>query len=399
MENSLNELMTWLQANSEWLSLAVFLTALLETLVLVGLILPGVVMLFALASLAGSGALDIWTVMIWAFAGAVLGDTISYSLGYRFHDRIKSWWPFRLHPEWINSGERFFLKYGGLSVAIGRFVGPIRPIIPLVAGMMDMPLRRFWFANVLSAVFWAPAYLLPGYVVGAAVTRADTLDKLSEILMVFVVTSGTLGFFIAFTGELLRKKYKSNLALFLVASGFSLALTVLLRLWAAEGLDELQRELVTNLSLIQQSDLVAILHSLGQLTDLKLTVAVALFLLGGSVWRYGLHSIALLLPVLMVACGLTFWFYGDDLAGIQLAALSGASFWLLALIVQQMPWILRGLGYAGLLCIWSLIALVWIREQQLVLDTMIISLAMGWFIAATQPLLVDKFIQDQGEPR
>ena len=94
MEHSLNEVMAWLQANNEWLSLAIFFTAFLETLVLVGLILPGVVMLFALASLAGSGALDIWTAMIWAFAGAVLGDTISYSLGYRFHDRIRNWWPF-----------------------------------------------------------------------------------------------------------------------------------------------------------------------------------------------------------------------------------------------------------------------------------------------------------------
>ena len=52
-------------------------------------------------------------------------------------------------------------RYGGKSVAFGRFFGPVRAVIPLVAGMMNMPPWRFVVANVVSALAWAPAYLLP----------------------------------------------------------------------------------------------------------------------------------------------------------------------------------------------------------------------------------------------
>ncbi|WVM90805.1 VTT domain-containing protein [Halopseudomonas pachastrellae] len=75
---------------------------------------------------------------------------------------------FRRHPQWIDRGERFFRRYGWVSVVLGRFIGPIRPIIPLVAGMFDMPAWRFVAINLLSALVWAPAYLIPGYSAGRA---------------------------------------------------------------------------------------------------------------------------------------------------------------------------------------------------------------------------------------
>jgi membrane protein DedA with SNARE-associated domain len=48
------------------------------------------------------------------------------------------------------------------SVFIGRFFGPVRAVIPLVAGIMDMTWRQFWLANIGSAIIWAPALLLFG---------------------------------------------------------------------------------------------------------------------------------------------------------------------------------------------------------------------------------------------
>ena len=38
--------------------------------------------------------------------------------------------------------------------------------MPLVAGLMRMPPHRFYVANVLSALVWAPAYLAPGMLLG-----------------------------------------------------------------------------------------------------------------------------------------------------------------------------------------------------------------------------------------
>jgi len=66
----------------------------------------------------------------------------------------------------LPSGIRFFARHGGKSVFIGRFLGPMRAVVPLVAGVMRMHRGRFWFANVTSALVWAPMLLFAGDAVG-----------------------------------------------------------------------------------------------------------------------------------------------------------------------------------------------------------------------------------------
>ncbi|HYZ40426.1 MAG TPA: DedA family protein, partial [Stellaceae bacterium] len=101
-----------------------------------------------------------------AVIGAVLGDTVSFWLGYRFGGGIGRIWPFTRNPGLLPQGIRFFERHGGKSVFIGRFFGPVRAVIPLAAGIMRMPRGRFWFANVTSAIVWAPMLLLAGDAVG-----------------------------------------------------------------------------------------------------------------------------------------------------------------------------------------------------------------------------------------
>ncbi|WP_456270064.1 bifunctional DedA family/phosphatase PAP2 family protein [Kushneria sp. AK178] len=163
------------------LILIVGAVALLESLALVGLIMPGVVMLTAAASLAGHDNVSIMALMFSAFIGAVIGDGVSYWLGRTQRDRLRGWWPFNRHPHWVDKGERFFTRHGALSVAFGRFVGPVRPIIPMVAGMMYMPPARFLIVNVISALLWAPAYLLPGYYLGRSWQRMVHLPPGAEL--------------------------------------------------------------------------------------------------------------------------------------------------------------------------------------------------------------------------
>lgn len=158
----------WLALYPEWLAFALFLTAFLESLALAGIIIPGVAILFAIAALAGQTSMPIATALLWAGAGAVAGDGLSFALGRQFHGRLDRLWPLNRYPGLITKGERFFQSHGGKSVIIGRFVGPVRPIIPLVAGALLMPWRRFLAFNLSSAVGWAPVYVLPGYLVGSA---------------------------------------------------------------------------------------------------------------------------------------------------------------------------------------------------------------------------------------
>lgn len=159
----------WLALYPHWLAFGLFITAFLESLALAGIIIPGVAILFAIAALAGQTGMPLTEALLWAGAGAVLGDGLSFALGRLFHGRLDRLWPLSRYPAMITKGEQFFRRHGGKSVIVGRFVGPIRPIIPLVAGALLMPWRRFLAFNLSSAVGWAPVYILPGYLVGSAI--------------------------------------------------------------------------------------------------------------------------------------------------------------------------------------------------------------------------------------
>ncbi len=180
-------LIQWVTAHPGWAGAVVFLMALAESLAIVGMVVPGVAILFAVGALIGAGALDFWTTVAWAVAGAVIGDGLSYWLGRRYRDRLTRLWPFDRHPEMLDRGVAFFHRYGGKSVALGRFFGPVRAVIPLVAGMLEMPPRRFLAANLLSALAWAPAYLLPGVLFGASLELASEVAMRLVALLVLLV--------------------------------------------------------------------------------------------------------------------------------------------------------------------------------------------------------------------
>jgi undecaprenyl-diphosphatase len=166
-------LLDWIRAHPQLTGLMVLLVALSESLVVVGLIVPGAALMLTFGALIESGSLDFWSTCAWAAAGAILGDGISFLLGYYYRERLVSLWPFRNHPRWIESGNAYFLRHGGKSVILGRFIGPLRASVPAVAGMLAMSPARFLLYNVASALLWAPAYLIPGMVFAASLELAS----------------------------------------------------------------------------------------------------------------------------------------------------------------------------------------------------------------------------------
>jgi len=123
-------------------------------------------------------------------AGAVAGDGISFWVGHHYKQRLRNMGPFRRYPRLIERGEAFFLRHGGKSIAFGRFVGPVRAIIPTVAGMMGMAPTRFVAVNVVSALAWAPAYILPGMVFTASLGLAAEVS--TRLLILLIVTLALL---------------------------------------------------------------------------------------------------------------------------------------------------------------------------------------------------------------
>ncbi len=187
MSEFLTQLVNWIGEHPLWAGAAVFLVAFSESVAVFGLLIPGVVAMFGFGALIATGTLDFWPVFWWAVAGAVAGDGLSFWLGRHYQDRLRDLWPFSRHPMALERGIDFFQRYGGKSVALGRFFGPVRAIIPLVAGMLGMPAWRFLLANLLSALAWAPSYLLPGIVFGASLELASEVAFRLVLLLLLLL--------------------------------------------------------------------------------------------------------------------------------------------------------------------------------------------------------------------
>jgi membrane protein DedA with SNARE-associated domain len=183
MEDLAQPLLEFIKDHRSWAIAVMFITAFGESFAFLSLLFPGTTLLIAAGTLVKSGTLPFLPVMVGAILGAVLGDSISYWIGRRFGGAIARLWPFSRNPELLPSGMQFFERHGGKSVFIGRFFGPIRAVIPLAAGIMRMPRGRFWIANIVSALVWAPMLLLVGDAVGEAGDRL--IGSANTVILVF----------------------------------------------------------------------------------------------------------------------------------------------------------------------------------------------------------------------
>jgi len=160
-----------------------------ESLAIIGLIFPGTIIMLGVGMIISTGALSLKPAIIMAIIGSILGDGISYWTGRIYHERLKTFWPFNRHPQILPRGEDFFYKHGGKSVLFGRFIGPMRPVIPIVAGMLGMGPLRFTLVDVISGIIWAFAYTLPGFLFGTSLALAGNISSRLSILLLLVVAA------------------------------------------------------------------------------------------------------------------------------------------------------------------------------------------------------------------
>jgi len=162
-----DKLMIGIENLGHWGYFIVFGIALAESLAFIGLFIPGTVVTAAMGFLAFNGYFNMPLLLISGFLGAVCGDGISFYLGWhgsRFFNKSKKTGEIR--DSFLEKGKSFFEAHGGKSVFLGRFVGPLRPIIPFVAGVTHMKIRRFLLWNITSALLWSVFYFYLGYFFG-----------------------------------------------------------------------------------------------------------------------------------------------------------------------------------------------------------------------------------------
>lgn len=176
-----------------WAGILIFLIALAESVAVIGLFIPGSPILIGVGAVVGLGHLPLGPMLVWATAGAIIGDGVSYELGRRYRDTILGTWPMSRYPGLIARGETFFRRHGGKSIALGRFLPMLRPMIPMVAGALGLRPGLFYAVNIASAIVWAPAHILGGAVLGASLGALGAVSgRLVAMLAVLALTLGLL---------------------------------------------------------------------------------------------------------------------------------------------------------------------------------------------------------------
>ena len=163
MEHLVQSIVIFVENNQAWLIPIVFLLAFGESLAFVSLFLPATVILVALSALIGKSGIGMTNILwVWfaAGAGGSLGYWASYLIGYYFKDDVHKIWPFSRRPEMLPKGRAFFDKWGALGVFFGHFFGPVRAVVPVIAGTFAMPQLMFQIANISSAFLWAGGVLV-----------------------------------------------------------------------------------------------------------------------------------------------------------------------------------------------------------------------------------------------
>lgn len=140
----------------------VFLVCVGEAVFILGLLVPSLPILLLVGGLITTQDLNFWPIFFAATAGGIVGDAISYWIGYFLKDRIKTVWPFKNYLPLIARGEVFFQRHGGKAIFIGRFITGLKAVVPGIAGMLGMKWAYFTFINVISAFVWAASHILPG---------------------------------------------------------------------------------------------------------------------------------------------------------------------------------------------------------------------------------------------
>ena len=198
----------------------ILLLAAAEAVPIAGVFVPGASLIVLAGAAAAHGVLEVADLIWFAAAGAVLGDGVSYYLGVRAKDLFRPGGRL-LNPEYLEKGKAFFARHGNKSVFLGRFVGPIRGVIPFIAGLSAMDKGTFLLWNVLSGVLWAVAHVLAGYFLGDAAQRLGAwttraglfllaLAALGGVLWVLVRASGPVLAFLQSVGRSVAQAIATN---------------------------------------------------------------------------------------------------------------------------------------------------------------------------------------------
>ncbi len=195
MTDWLQQFVTILPEGEAYLVL-ILLIALIESLPILGLAMPGSTLIVLAGFLAAHGKGDILPLILFSTSGAFLGDFISYWLGGRLGQRlVRTPWLMKRQKK-LHEAEIFFSEHGGKSLFYARFLGPLRGTIPFLAGISRMQSDFFCKTTLLNSVLWGIAYPGLGYLGGESWQRTSDLSSRLGLLILLALCASLFHFWL-----------------------------------------------------------------------------------------------------------------------------------------------------------------------------------------------------------
>lgn len=180
MGTSFETFVAWIGEHPVAAGIAIFAIAFSDAVIVLGAVVPALPLLFAIGVLIGLGEISGPYAVACAALGAMAGDATSFWIGHRWGAQVRGLWPFSRYPQLLDRAEVLFRRNAIKSIFIARYVGPVRPFVPAIAGMARMPLRRYLPASMAAAISWALLFLAPGWIFGEAYDAvAAVADRLA----------------------------------------------------------------------------------------------------------------------------------------------------------------------------------------------------------------------------
>ena len=182
-----SSILEFLEENPNWINLMMFLLVFVESLIILGLFTPATLIIPGIGALAASINISPVVILFWASLGMIMGDTVSFFIGKLVGNKVEDWIPEKYH-HYIFQARKFMKKRGMLSVALGRFAGPLRCTVPFIAGSLGMKSKYFFPIEVLASPAWASLYVLTGYFLGVVFVEYFTYVLIAIIIIASVYT-------------------------------------------------------------------------------------------------------------------------------------------------------------------------------------------------------------------
>jgi len=174
--------------------ITVFITMTMESMVFP--VPSEAVMPFA-GFLVAEGKFTFLLVILFSTLGSIAGSMISYAIGYYSEKAlIHKYGKFLLlDPEELEATERFFNKYGDITIFISRFIPVVRHLISLPAGFAQMNIYKFAIFTVIGAGLWNSFLAYTGFYLKSNWEAVMRYSKIIDLIVTLILI-GLLAYYI-----------------------------------------------------------------------------------------------------------------------------------------------------------------------------------------------------------